>query len=239
MNGCRLPNGLEGRVHCGRHPVRSDDGVGLLVDRLTDQLRGVNAKIVVVLRPEPDDLAALSLDDLAGVFSAALDDRPERIVRFAADDEDLGAVGHGDASATRQCGRGDHDLHHFLEKRHARFLQIAARRRLHDSSRRRVEPVADRATDDWSGGQDLRNLRPTRDSVPCVDLADITALVLHPPYHGDILISICYADFASLSQKDLVKDDTLCQKTARPIAARLSLTSLLPRRLASPQLTAF
>lgn len=73
--------GVDDRFKCGvhrlRHPVRSDDGVSALLDRLTDQLRGVHAKIVVVLRTEPGHRTALRLGDDPGIFGAALHDRPE------------------------------------------------------------------------------------------------------------------------------------------------------------------
>ena len=104
-------DGLERRILGCRDPVGGDDGVGMLGDRLADQFGRIRSEVVVVLGREPGDRAALRLGDDAGVFRAALDDRPERIVWLAADDEDLGAVGHGGARAKRQRGRGDHDLH--------------------------------------------------------------------------------------------------------------------------------
>ena len=85
-------NGFERRIHGVRHPVGGHYGVGLLVDRLTDEFGSINTKIVVVLGAEPDDLAALCRDDLAGIFGTALHDRPERIVRLAADHEDICSV---------------------------------------------------------------------------------------------------------------------------------------------------
>ena len=96
---------LEGVVHGLRHPVGADDGARLLAERGADQLGGVGAEIVVVLRTEPGHRAARQLGDLAGIVGALLDLRPERVVRLAADDEDLRPVGHCGRGARRQHGR--------------------------------------------------------------------------------------------------------------------------------------
>ncbi len=90
---------LEGVIHGLGHPVRADDGARLLAERGADQLGGIRAEIVVVLRTEPGHRAAGQFGDLAGVVGALLDLRPERVVGLAADDEDLRPIGH--------CGGGD------------------------------------------------------------------------------------------------------------------------------------
>ena len=72
---------LKASIHRLGHPVRADDGVGVLAQRGADQLGRVRAEVVVVLRTEPGHRAARRLDDLAGIVGALLDLRPERIVR--------------------------------------------------------------------------------------------------------------------------------------------------------------
>src|SRR5690606_10998933 len=67
-------DGLKGRVHRLGNPVRADDRVSALVDGLTDKFGRVHAEIVVALRPEPRDRAALRLGDYASILGAALDD---------------------------------------------------------------------------------------------------------------------------------------------------------------------
>jgi hypothetical protein len=42
---------------------------------LADEFGSVDAKVVIVLRPEPGHGTALRLDDFAGIFGSALDDR--------------------------------------------------------------------------------------------------------------------------------------------------------------------
>ena len=85
--------------------------------------------------------------------------------------------------ANRQRGRGDHDLHKLLEMRHSRFLPIAVGRRLHDSSRRRVEPIARSARPSvWSDGTKDVALFGRRliQHVLRRTVADIAALMLRP-----------------------------------------------------------
>ena len=113
QRNARVNDGLEGGVHRLGYPVGANDGGRTLVDGLTDQFRRIDAKVVIVLRAEPGDRAALSGHDQTGILGALLHDRPERIIGLAADDENLCAFGIGHACAKGQDRGGGQDLSKF------------------------------------------------------------------------------------------------------------------------------
>ena len=96
--------------------------VGALAHGRADEVRRVGTEVVVGLRLQVGRGAAVGFDDQRRVVHALLDDRPERVVGLAADDEDLRAVlrhgaagGHGERRRRHEgCGDAFHVGHGFL-----------------------------------------------------------------------------------------------------------------------------
>ena len=101
-----VDRGLDRLVLRFGNPVRHRDRRRALAHGGANEVRRVRPEVVVGLRLQVGRGTAVRLHDERSVVEALLDDRPERIVGLAADDEDLGAIlRHGAAGRHQRRGR--------------------------------------------------------------------------------------------------------------------------------------